>query len=448
MATTLIRNANIVNEGRIFKGSVFIKGEVISEIYKAGHEPDTLSPAYVIDAKDKFLIPGVIDDQVHFRQPGLTHKADIYTESRAAVAGGVTSVMDMPNTNPQTITQRLLEQKYEMGERFSLANYSFYIGATNDNLKELLKTDPKKVCGIKVFMGSSTGNMKVEDPQALENIFKESPLLIATHCEDEQIITKNLAEFSKKYNEDIPVACHPLIRSAEACYKSTSGAVEMAEKFGSRLHVLHLSSAREMELFSNKKKLNEKRITSEVCIHHLWFSDKDYEKYGNFIKWNPSIKTEADRLSLWEALLDGRLDVIATDHAPHTLKEKQDKYLKTPSGGPLVQHLLVAMLEFYLIEKISLETIIDKMCHAPATVYNIEKRGFIRTGYYADLVLLDMNSPWTVGKNNLLYKCGWSPFEGTTFNSSVTHTFINGHLVYDKGNINERFRGMRLAFDR
>jgi dihydroorotase len=414
----------------------------------AGQEPATISPDSVIDANNKFLIPGAIDDQVHFRQPGLTYKADILTESKAAVAGGITSIMDMPNTNPQTVTQLLLEQKYEMGERFSLANYSFYIGATKDNLKELLKTDPKNVCGIKIFMGSSTGNMTVDDPRVLENIFKESPVLIATHCEDEQIIRKNLAEFSGKYNNDIPVSCHPLIRSAEACYKSTSKAIEMATKYGTRLHVLHLSSAKEMDLFQNVPQLSEKKITSEVCIHHLWFSDKDYEKFGNFIKWNPSIKSEADRQGLWKALLDGRLDVIATDHAPHSLKEKQEKYINAPSGGPLVQHLLVAMLEFYNQNKISLETIVEKLCHAPAIAYKIDKRGYIKSGYFADLVLLDLNAPWTVDKKNILYKCGWSPFEGHTFRSSVTHTFVNGHLAYENGNVDERYRGMRLAFNR
>jgi len=448
MISTLIRNANIVNEGKIFKGSVLIKGAYIFDIFMAGQEPATISPDSVIDANNKFLIPGAIDDQVHFRQPGLTYKADILTESKAAVAGGITSIMDMPNTNPQTVTQLLLEQKYEMGERFSLANYSFYIGATKDNLKELLKTDPKNVCGIKIFMGSSTGNMTVDDPRVLENIFKESPVLIATHCEDEQIIRKNLAEFSGKYNNDIPVSCHPLIRSAEACYKSTSKAIEMATKYGTRLHVLHLSSAKEMDLFQNVPQLSEKKITSEVCIHHLWFSDKDYEKFGNFIKWNPSIKSEADRQGLWKALLDGRLDVIATDHAPHSLKEKQEKYINAPSGGPLVQHLLVAMLEFYNQNKISLETIVEKLCHAPAIAYKIDKRGYIKSGYFADLVLLDLNAPWTVDKKNILYKCGWSPFEGHTFRSSVTHTFVNGHLAYENGNVDERYRGMRLAFNR
>jgi dihydroorotase len=448
MNTTLIKNANIVNEGKIFKGSVLIKGEHILQVFEVGKEPDTLSPVTIIDAEGKFLMPGVIDDQVHFRQPGLTHKADIFTDSKAAVAGGITSIMDMPNTIPQTVTQQLLKQKYELGEHFSLANYSFYIGATKDNLKELLKTNPKKVCGIKIFMGSSTGNMAVEDPKVLESIFRESHLLIATHCEDEEIIKKNLAEFSKKYNNDIPVACHPLIRSAEACYKSTSKAVELAAKFGTRLHVLHLSTAKEMELFNNSIPLKEKRITSEVCIHHLWFSDKDYKKFGNSIKWNPSIKTEKDRQGLWNALLDGHLDVIATDHAPHTLEEKQAPYINAPSGGPLVQHLLVAMLEFFVQKKIGLETIVNKLCHAPAEVYKIEKRGFIKPGYYADIVLFDMNVPWTVNKNNILYKCGWSPFEGTTFSSSVTHTFVNGHLVYENGEVDENHRGMRLTFDR
>ena len=447
MNSTLIRNATIINEGKIFKGSVLIKSSYISEIYMPGKEPENLSPTSIFDANGKYLMPGVIDDHVHFRQPGLTHKADIFTESKAAVAGGITSIMDMPNTIPQTTTQHLLKEKFELGERFCLANYSFYIGATHDNLKELLKTNPKKVCGIKVFMGSSTGNMKVEDTQALENIFKESPLLIATHCEDEQIIQKNLQEYKSKYN-DIPVKFHPLIRSAEACYKSTSKAVELAAKFGTRLHVLHLSAAKEMELFQKNIALEEKKITSEVCVHHLWFCDSDYDKFGNYIKWNPAIKTNEDRMALWEALLNDRLDVVATDHAPHTLEEKKEPYLKAPSGGPMVQHLLVAMLEFYVQKKIDLPTLVEKLCHAPAKIYKIEKRGFVKPGFYADLVLFDTDTPFTVQKENLLYKCAWSPFEGQKFSSSVTHTFVNGNLVYEKGLVNERYRGMRLLFDR
>lgn len=448
MITTLIKNVNIVNEGQIIKGSVLIKGAYISNVYKSGSEPENLSPVSIINGNDGYLIPGIIDDQVHFRQPGLTHKADMFTESKAAIAGGVTSVMEMPNTKPQTVTQALLEQKYELGERFSLTNYSFYIGATNDNLSELLKTNPKTVCGIKVFMGSSTGNMLVDDPTVLEGIFKEAPVLVAAHCEDEHIIQKNTAEFLQKYKNNIPVSSHPLIRSAEACYKSSSEAVRLAEKFGTRLHVLHLSTAKEMELFKNSVKSADKKITSEVCVHHLWFSDKDYDSKGNFIKWNPAIKSESDREGLWKALLDGRIDVIASDHAPHTLEEKKEQYSKAPSGGPLVQHMLPVMLEFYKKGKISFEKIVEKMCHAPADIYKVEKRGYIRPGYFADLAIVNIDSPWTVSEENILYKCRWSPFNGETFSSSVTHTFVNGKLVYENGIIDERNRGMRLSFDR
>ncbi len=448
MLTTLIRNVTIINEGQTFKGSVLIKGELIEEIYEIGKEPKNHIPINIIEGENKILIPGVIDDQVHFRQPGLTHKGDILTESRSAVAGGVTSFMEMPNTNPQTITQNLLEQKNDLGSKFSLANFSFYIGATNDNLNELLKTDPTNVCGIKVFMGSSTGNMLVDDPKTLEGIFKEASLLVAVHCEDEPTIQRNIERYRKKYHDNIPIDCHPLIRSSEACFKSSEKAVNLASKYNTRLHVLHLSTEKEMGLFKNTEPLKNKRITSEVCIHHLWFCDKDYAKFGSRIKWNPAIKTEDDRNALWKALLDDHIDIVATDHAPHTLLEKENPYLCAPSGEPLIQHSLVAMLEFYKNGKISIEKIVEKMCHAPAEIFKIDKRGYIRTGYYADLVLVDMNSKTEVNKENILYKCGWSPFEGVTFSSSVTNTFVNGSLVYENGMVNDHYRGKRLQFNR
>jgi dihydroorotase len=448
MNTTLIKNATIVNEGKSYTGSLLIEGELIKDVFRGQDLPSDICPTSTIDVKGKILIPGVIDDQVHFRQPGLTHKADIYTESMAAVAGGVTSFMEMPNTVPQTTTQELLIEKYELGERFSLANYSFYLGATNDNIKEILKADIKTVCGVKVFMGSSTGNMLVDNPKTLEGIFKESPLLIAVHCEEESVVKRNLEKYTQLFGEDIAIQYHPLIRSAEACYISTSRAVEMATKFGTRLHVLHLSSAKEMGLFDSSKQSKEKQITSEVCVHHLWFSESDYEKLGTFIKWNPSIKYEEDRDELWTALLDGRLDIIATDHAPHTLAEKENKYLKSPSGGPLVQHSLVAMLDFVKQGKISIEKVVDKMCHTPADIFKVKGRGYIRPGYFADVVVVDDEKPWTVNKENILSKCGWSPFEGHTFGSSVTHTFVNGKLVYENGRIDYRYRGARLTFNR
>ncbi len=448
MSTTLIRNATIVNENRVFKGSLLIKDSRIEEIFENENIELPDVPIKIIDADGKLLIPGVIDDQVHFRQPGLTHKGDIYSESIAAVAGGTTSFMEMPNTIPQTITQSLLNEKYQLGENFSLANYSFYFGATNDNLKEILKTDPKTVCGIKIFMGSSTGNMLVDNQKTLEGIFKEAPTIIAVHSEDEPTVQANLATYKAKYGEDIPISSHPLIRSAEACYKSTSRAIEMATKFGTHLHILHLSTAKEMQLFRNDVDISQKKITAEVCIHHLWFNDNDYSQFGSKIKWNPAIKTENDRQELWKALLDNRIDVIATDHAPHTIEEKNNKYLKSPSGGPLVQHSLLAMLEFYKKGQISLESIVYKMCHSPALLFKIEKRGFIKKGYFADLVLVDLNNQITVDKSNILYKCKWSPFEGITFNSAISKTFVNGNIVYENGKVDERFRGMRLKFDR
>lgn len=446
----LIANANIVNEGRIFKGSVFTKDEKIEKIIEhSGILEVKLYPGYeIVDASGKFLIPGVIDDQVHFREPGLTHKADIFTESRAAVAGGITSFMEMPNTVPNTLTQELLEEKYQIAAEKSLANYSFYMGASNDNLAEIVKTDPRTVCGVKVFMGASTGNMLVDNKETLEGIFREAPCLVAVHCEDETIIRNNSALFREKFGEDVPITAHPEIRSAEACYKSSSLAVELALKYSTRLHVLHLSTARETELFRNNIPIKDKRITAEVCVHHLWFDKKHYATKGNFIKWNPAIKSETDRNALFDAMLDNRLDVIATDHAPHTLAEKQNSYFKAPSGGPLVQHSLVAMMEFYHQGRIPVEKIVEKMCHAPAVCFKVENRGYIRPGYFADLALIDPNSHWKVDRSNIRYKCGWSPFEGTSFHSAVTHTFVNGHLVYNQGSFDLTSRGMRLLFNR
>lgn len=446
----LIANATIVNEDRIFKGSVFVKGDLIEKIIEHSENIDpTLYPDYnYVDASGKLLIPGVIDDQVHFREPGLTHKADIYSESKAAVAGGVTSFMEMPNTVPNTLTQELLEEKYRIASEKSLANYSFYMGASNDNLAEIIKTDPRKVCGVKVFMGASTGNMLVDNSETLEGIFRDAPCLVAVHCEDETIIRSNSSYYREKFGDDVPISAHPEIRSAEACFKSSSLAIELAEKFGTRLHVLHLSTARETGLFRNDIPLKDKRITAEVCVHHLWFDEKDYGPKGNFIKWNPAIKSESDRSALFAAMLDDRLDVIATDHAPHTFDEKQNSYFKAPSGGPLVQHSLVAMMEFHHQGRISIEKIVEKMCHAPAECFKVEKRGFIRPGYFADLVVIDPDTQWIVEKSNILYKCGWSPFEGTTFHSAVTHTFVNGRLVYAYGNFDETARGQRLLFDR
>ena len=383
-----------------------------------------------------------------FREPGLTHKATIYTESKAAAAGGITSFMEMPNTNPQALTQDLLEEKFEIAGKTSLTNFTFFMGVSNDNLDEVLKTDPKKVGALKIFMGSSTGNMLVDDKKVLEEIFEESPMLIAVHCEDEDTIQNNMKSFKEQYGEEVPIAEHQNIRSAEACYKSSSMAVELAKKHNARLHVFHLSTAKELELFDNSIPLAEKRITAEVCIHHLWFNEQDYAQKGTLIKWNPAVKKESDRSALFQALLDDKLDVIATDHAPHTLEEKSNTYFNAPSGGPLVQHALPAMLEFYKKGKITLAKIVEKMCHNPAILFQIEERGYIKEGYFADLVLVDLEKTWEVTKDNILYKCGWSPFEGETFSSKVTHTFVNGHLAYANGNFNESQKGMRLTFDR
>jgi dihydroorotase len=440
----LIKNAQIVNEGKIYKSDVLIEDKIIKEIAAE----ITIEAEQIIDAKGLCLLPGVIDDQVHFREPGLTHKANIYTESKAAVAGGITSFMEMPNTNPQALTQELLEGKYQIASKTSIANYSFFMGVSNNNLEEVLKTDPKTVGAIKIFMGSSTGNMLVDNKSVLEEIFSKSPMLIAVHCEDEQTIQKNTIKAKKKFGEDIPIAEHPNIRSAEACYKSSSMAVGLAKKHNARLHVFHLSTEKEIALFDNTLPLAEKRITAEVCIHHLWFSDRDYDEKGMLIKWNPAVKKESDKNALFQALLDGKLDVIASDHAPHTLEEKSNTYFKVPSGGPLVQHALPAMLAFVNQGKISLEKVVEKMCHNPAICFRVENRGFIREGYFADLVLVDLNKPWEVNKDNILYKCGWSPFEGETFNAQITHTFVNGHIAYKYGDFDETKRGMRLTFDR
>ena len=393
-------------------------------------------------------MPGMIDDQVHFREPGLTHKANIFTESRAAIAGGITSFIEMPNTIPNATTITELNKKFDIASNTSYANYSFMFGGTNDNLDEILKVDSKKVAALKLFLGSSTGNMLVDNPKVLEEIFSKTDLLIAVHCEDEQTIRFNTNKYKKQFGDNIPIKMHPVIRSEESCYLSSSRAIELAKKTGARLHVFHLSTAKEMSLFSNNQPLMDKKITAEVCIHHLWFSDEDYESKGTLIKWNPAVKKSSDRQALWDALLNDKIDVIATDHAPHTLDEKSNSYLKAPSGGPLVQHAVVALMESYHKGRISLEKLVEKMCHNPAILFQIEKRGFVREGYYADLILVDPNDPWTVNKNNILYKCGWSPFEGVTFNSKITHTFLNGSLVYHNNKFSKDKAAMQLTFNR
>jgi dihydroorotase len=446
MNTILIKNAKIVNEGKVFVGDVLIENEFIVEI--AESISPKLANCKIIDAEGNYLIPGAIDDQVHFREPGLTHKGDIASESKAAVAGGITSYIEQPNTVPNAITQELLEQKYQIAAKSSYANYSFMMGGTNDNLEEILKTNPKNVAGIKLFLGSSTGNMLVDNQVALEKIFSSTKMLIAVHCEDEETIKHNLKKYKEEYGEEIPVTAHHLIRSEEACYLSSSKAIALAKKTGARLHVFHLSTAKEMDLFTNKIPLEEKQITAEVCIHHLWFTNEDYKTKGNFIKWNPAVKTENDRKVLWEALLDDRIDVIAHDHAPHTLEEKNQPYSKAPSGGPLVQHAVVAMFEAYHQGKISIEKIVEKMCHNPAKIFKIEKRGFIKKGFYADLVIVNTGLPWNVKKENILYKCGWSPFEDYNFKSRISHTFVNGELVYQNFKVKETPVGKRLLFDR
>lgn len=446
----LIKNALIVNEGTSFKGSVLINGAFIQHIYKGDDLPlpGVLATAEVINAEGKVLIPGVIDDQVHFREPGLTHKADIFTESRAAVAGGVTSFMDMPNTKPASTTVDLLEDKYAIAAEKSIANYSFYFGASNNNASELKKIDPNRVCGVKVFMGSSTGDMLVDSNKALAAVFAESPVLVATHCEDEAIIRQNTQIYKQRYGDNVPFNCHPLIRSEEACYRSSALAVDLAQRYGTRLHVLHLTTAKELTLF-NRGGQNHSyipRITAEACVHHLWFSDKDYDTKGGYIKCNPAIKTAKDREMLIQAVQSGWITIVATDHAPHTLDEKQRPYFECPSGLPLVQHSLSAMLEMYHRGFFTLEIIVKRMCHAPAKVFGMVKRGYIKEGYYADLALIDLNAPYTVSKDTILYKCGWSPFEGEQFQSQVTHTWVNGKLVYENGTIHEVGQGMRLEF--
>ena len=441
----LIQNATIVNENKIFKGDVLIENEIITKISTKIKPTKNVE---VINAEGKYLVPGFIDDQVHFREPGLTHKANIATESRAAIAGGITTFIEMPNTVPQATTQDLLEDKFKIAAVDSYANYSFMFGGTNDNLEELLKTDPKKVAGIKLFLGSSTGNMLVDNEEVLEKIFSSTKMIISVHCEDEATIRKNTAIYKEKYGDNIPLKYHPLIRSEEACYLSSSKAIELAKKTGARLHVFHLSTEKETHLFRNDIPIEEKQITSEVCIHHLWFSDKDYEEKGTHIKWNPAVKTEKDRLGLWKALLDDRIDVLATDHAPHTLDEKNNSYLNAPSGGPLVQHAIIALLEKVKEGVIPIEKAVEKISHNPAKLFQIEKRGFIKEGYFADIVLIDANKSQTVSKDNILYKCGWSPFEGTTFSSTVTHTFVNGNLIYNNGVFNDEIKGKRITFNR
>lgn len=441
----LIQNAKIVNEGLVFRSDLLIENGYIKKI-----DPNIIvdSSVQIIEADGQFLLPGLIDDQVHFREPGLTHKATIASESSAAVAGGITSFIEMPNTNPPCITQELLEDKFQIAKNASLANYSFMIGGTNTNLEELLKTDSKSVAGIKLFLGSSTGNMLVDDASFLEKLFSSTDILIAVHCEDETTIKENLAVYKEKFGDNIPIEFHPIIRSEKACYLSSSKAIALAKKTGARLHVFHLSTAKETELFTNEILLKDKRITAEVCVHYLWFDDSDYQNKGNFIKWNPAIKTANDKIGLWKALLDNRIDVIATDHAPHTLEEKNQVYTKAPSGGPLVQHALPALLEMVHQQKISIEKLVEKTSHNPAILFQIDKRGFIKEGYFADLVLVDMHNPWTVNKENILYQCGWSPFEGTTFQSKITHTFVNGNLVYQNGNFISNIKGKRLEFNR
>jgi dihydroorotase len=442
MSSILIKSATIVNEGRQFVADVLVKDGLIDRI-----DTTINADAYQeINAEGLHLLPGCIDDQVHFREPGLTHKANIYTEARAAVAGGITSFMEMPNTVPNTLTQQLLENKYAIAAQSSLANYSFYMGASNNNLDEVLLTNTKNVCGIKVFMGSSTGNMLVDNPKTLEQLFAQSPMLIATHCEDEQTIQNNLAHYKELLGDNITIDYHPKIRSTEACYLSSSMAVQLAKQHNARLHILHISTAKETELFDNTIPLKDKRITAEACVHHLWFTDEDYATKGNLIKWNPAVKSAQDRDGILKAVLDGRIDVIATDHAPHTAEEKAQSYLQAPSGGPLVQHALPALLALHQQGKITLEQIAEKTAHNVAICFQIDKRGFIREGYWADMVLVNLNQPWQATAGNTLYKCGWSPFEGTIFPASVCHTLVSGNLVYSNGNFNEETPGQRMTF--
>jgi dihydroorotase len=447
MSKTVLFNAKIVNEGKQFVGGIVINDILIEAVFE-GTIPVEYSTVTSIDIKGKLLIPGVIDDQVHFRDPGLTHKGDLYTESRAAVAGGVTSFMDMPNVKPQTTTIALLKERNEIAASKSFANYSFYLGATNDNLAELEQIDPQNTCGVKIFMGSSTGNMLVDNPETLQGIFKNIKIPIAVHCEDEPTVQANLAHYKAQFGDNIPIAFHPVIRSAEACYRSSAKAIELASKYGAHLHILHLSTAKEMSLFDNSIPASQKKITAEVCVHHLWFDDRDYATKGASIKWNPAIKAESDKIALFEALLNNKIDVIATDHAPHTIEEKTGAYTKTMSGGPLVQHSLVAMLEFYHQGKITIEKVVEKMCHTPADIFKVSKRGYLKPGYFADIAIVDLQASEIVTKQNILYKCGWSPFEGQCFHSKVEQTYVNGTLIYDKGSFNEQTKGQQLSFDR
>ncbi len=448
MSSYLIKNIKIVNEGKIFQGHVWIKKERIVRVSDEPSPPDVPSGTTIIDGKNRILIPGVIDDQVHFRDPGLTHKGDLYSESKAAVAGGITSFMEMPNTSPQTTTNHYLEKKFRSASRKSLANFSFYLGATNNNLEELRNVNKQRACGIKVFMGASTGNMLVDDPKTLAGIFAIPDIRIAVHCEDEATIKENLNEYRKKFGDNIPIELHPKIRSEEACYKSSSFAVALAKKHNTKLHLIHISTGKELELLDETVHHSKKQITSEVCIHHLWFEDSDYYAKGTLIKWNPAIKTAADKEALLQGLISDKIDVIATDHAPHTIEEKDNNYSNAPSGGPMVQHALPLMMEFYHEGRLPLEKIVQKMCHTPADIFQVLDRGYIREGYYADLVILDIKDPWTINKRNILYKCGWSPLEGTTLKTRVTRTFVNGHLTFDNGIFNEAKKGKALEFDR
>lgn len=442
MASTLLKNATIINEGKKFESDLLIKNGRIEKIASSISDDQ----ATVIDLQGKWLIPGMIDDQVHFREPGLTHKANIATESRAAVAGGITSFMEMPNTKPNALTQELLQDKYDIASKSAIANYSFFMGASNDNIEEVLKTDRKAVCGVKIFMGSSTGNMLVDNEQTLTGIFSKCDMLIATHCEDEATVRANMEQFRQEYGENVPIKYHPIIRSEEACYLSSSMAVELAKKFDTRLHILHISTAKELDLFRNDIPLAEKKITAEACVHHLWFSDENYDEKGTYIKWNPAVKTAADREAIWQAVNDNRIDVLATDHAPHTIEEKENTYFNAPSGGPLVQHAVLAILEKVKVGKISIERAVEKMSHAVADCFHIDNRGYIREGYFADLVVVDPNKSYEVNKSNILYKCGWSPFEGTTFSHSIDTTFVNGNIVYANGKVQEGNTGMRMTF--
>lgn len=445
MNRIIIKNGTIFNENQKFIADILIENDKITSIKK---DIETIHTDKVIDASGMWVLPGVIDDQVHFREPGLTHKATISSESKAAIAGGVTSFIEQPNTVPNAVTQELLEQKYQIAKETSFANYSFMMGGTNDNLDELLKTNPKNVAGIKLFLGSSTGNMLVDNQEVLEKIFSSTPMLIAVHCEDETTIKSNLEKAKEQYGEDIPVEMHPVIRSADACYISSSKAIELAKKTGARLHIFHISTAKETTLFSNDIPLKDKKITAEVCVHHLYFSDKDYATKGNLIKWNPAVKTANDRSEIWKALLDDRIDVVATDHAPHTLEEKSQKYLLAPSGGPLVQHSLITMLEFALEGKISVEKVVEKMCHNPAIIFQIEKRGFIKEGYFADLAIVNPNTTQTITKEHLLYQCKWSPLEGKTFHTEVITTIVNGQIAMENKVISDKKFGKRLLFSR